>query len=81
MKTLGIANLLLLLSACNQPAPAISTPPAECVRTVPEPAVPATATDESVAGYIVALVDALRTGNNRLRCVADWRDGVNPASP
>lgn len=77
----AIASFALLLASCGNPAPVISTPPAECVQIVPEPAVPDTADDASVAGYIVALVDALRTGNNRLQCVADWRDGVNPASP
>lgn len=72
---------MLALASCGNPAPVISTPPVDCVQTVPEPAVPDTADDASVASYIVALVDALRTGNNRLQCVAEWRDGVNPASP
>ena len=73
MKTLGIASVLLLLSACGQPEPIAITPPAEWTAPVEEPAVPDEATDESVAGYIVDLIDALREANNRLKRLDDWR--------
>ena len=76
MKTLGIASLLLVLSACNQPAPIVSAPPPEWTQPVAEPEVPTEATDESVADYIVRLIDALRESNNRLKRLDDWREGL-----
>lgn len=73
MKTLGIASALLLLSACNNPPPAVSVPPAEWTQPVEEPPVPAETTDQSVADYIVSLIDALRQSNNKLKRLDEWR--------
>ena len=66
----------LLTAACNQPAPIVSAPPPEWTQPVPEPEVPAEATDESVADYIVRLIDALRASNNKLKRLDDWVAGL-----
>ena len=72
----AIASLAILLASCGQPEPIVITPPAEWTAPVEEPAVPDEATDESVAGYIVDLIDALREANNRLKRLDDWREGL-----
>ena len=77
----AIASLALLVAACGQPAPVISAPPPEWTQPVPEPEVPAEATDESVADYIVRLIDALRESNNRLKRLDDWREGLPKTNP
>lgn len=77
MKTLGIASVLaLLLTACGQPTPVISTPPPEWTEPVAEPPVPAGDSDAEVASYIIALHDALTAANNRLLRLKDWAEGV-----
>lgn len=70
----AIASLaLLVLSACNQPAPVISAPPPEWTAPVPEPTIPEGDSDEEVAKLIVDLFDRLREANNRLKRLDDWR--------
>ena len=73
---LALGAIIGALSACNQPAPVISAPPPEWTQPVPEPEVPAEATDASVADYIVRLIDALRASNNKLKRLDDWREGL-----
>ena len=72
----AIASLALLVAACGQPETVFSAPPAEWTQPVPEPEVPAEATDEAVADYIIRLMDALRASNNRLQRLDDWRKGL-----
>lgn len=72
-----VCAAILLLTACAQPVPVISAPPPEWMEPVPEPEVPAETTDESVAGYLVELLDALKKSNNKLARLRDWANGLN----
>lgn len=74
----AILSAAILLAACGPKPPVVSVPPPEWTAPVPEPEVPAEATDESVADYIIRLVDALRASNNKLKRLDDWREGVKP---
>lgn len=74
---LALGVILGTLSACNNPPPAASIPPAEWTQPVEEPPVPAETTDESVADYIVGLIDALRASNNKLKRLDEWRAKVS----
>lgn len=76
-KTLLFALIpLVFLSACGQPAPVVSVPPAEWFEPAAEPAPPAGDTDADVAGFIVKLVDWGRANADKLRKLRDWREGV-----
>lgn len=84
MKTLGIASALLLLSACNNPPPVVSVPPAEWTAPVAEPTVPVlpeNATqeqvDEAAADYIARLWDAFQAAQNKLKRLDEWRAKVS----
>jgi hypothetical protein len=76
---------LLLVSACGQKPVEIAVPPPERFAPVAEPKVPAgeadcdgepCISDRQAASYIIALIDALRTANNKLAWLGDWRAGV-----
>lgn len=67
---------VLLLSACAPKSVAISVPPAERFQPVLEPKVPEGSTDADVAGYLIALVKALRESNAKLAWLGDWAEGV-----
>ena len=71
---LSVLPPLVFLSACGESKTrlVIATPPAERLRCADEPAVPATLSDASVAGYIVDLRGAGQDCRSAVAWLRDW---------
>ena len=74
MTAASVLALLPFLSACgsNRPRVEIVAPPAQYLTCKAEPAVPASLTDASVAGFIVDLRGAGEDCRGKLQAVREW---------
>ena len=75
--------LALALPACSigcasnrQPVAVVRVPPPERLTCKAEPAVPAIATDATVAGYIVELAGAGQNCRSAMAWIKDWAEAV-----
>jgi len=78
MTALSVLALSLFLISCasNKPRVVVVKPPVERLTCRAEPAVPATYTDASVAGYIADLASAGQDCRTTLGWVRDWAAGL-----